>query len=517
LEVPITQALQKNENSFVDATDYRGEKVLAVTKYIDCADWGMVVKIDSAEVLATFYEANIIQLGVVIIFSGILASLSLIISDQILKPISILKKFVRQLEQGNYETEMKIKGNNEITSLAYAFEHLQKTLSKNEKVTKSFQRRLQTKLRERNELKKAIDQSSSVTMTNKRGKITYVNNTFCKISGYSHKELLGKSHDLLNSGYHPDSFWKNLWETVSKGEVWQGNIKNKAKDGSYFWLKTTITPLFDDTDNVLQYIAIWSDITKQKAIEENLAYVLEDLRDAEKQKEEFSTMISHELKTPLTPIKFNTEMLLEPEVLGTLNEDQSNSVNEIVINANRLENLISDMLYAQKMDLNKMIFNKKKFSTDDLIEQITKNLSPLMQEKEIKFETEISYSGDLVSDKDRIQQTIENLVKNSVDFVPEKGGKISIGIQGSEEYVTFCVKDNGIGIPKEKIKNLFKKFYQVDTSHTRKHGGTGLGLVIAKGFVEGLGGKIWCESKFGKGTAFFFTIPNKQEIQVSVQ
>lgn len=123
-------------------------------------------------------------------------------------------------------------------------------------------------------------------------------------------------------------------------------------------------------------------------------------------------------------------------------------------------------------------------------------------------------AGNIFSDENRIQQVIENLIKNSVDFVPEEGGKISIETQKSNDFVTFSVRDNGIGIPKDKEKFLFNKFYQVDTSHTRKHGGTGLGLVICKGFVNGLGGKIWCESEEGKGTAFFFTIPNKQEIEV---
>jgi PAS domain S-box-containing protein len=454
-------------------------------------------------------------LGVGIILSGVIASFSLLLSDQILKPILKLKTMVKELEHGNFDTKIEISGNNEITSLTQSFQNLQKSLAENKKITKSFEKRLQVKLRERNELKKAIDESTSVAIADKKGIITSVNDKFIEISKFSREELIGHTHRIVNSEFHPDSFWKKMWEDIKNGKVWNGNIKNKSKDGSYFWIKTTITPMYGDDGKIEQYISIWTDITKQKKTEENLANVLEDLRDADKQKEEFSTMVSHELKTPLTPIKFNTEMLLESGVLGTLNPDQLNSVQEIEINATRLESLISDLLYAQKLDMNKMIFNIKKFNTRDCIKQVTTNLFSIIQEKGIELEIKDSSAGDIFSDENRIQQVLENLIKNSVDFVPEKGGKILVEIKNSHDFVTFSVKDNGIGIPKDKEKHLFKKFYQVDTSHTRKHGGTGLGLVICKGFVEGLGGEIWCESEEGKRTTFFFTILNKQEIEVS--
>jgi PAS domain S-box-containing protein len=515
LDAPITQALLFNELNLLDAIDYRGEKVLAVSKYIEMADWGLVAKIDKSEINSTFYEASIIQIGVVIIISGFMASFSLLLADHILKPISRLKNLVKEMEHGNFTTKIDVKGTDEISALTQSFENLQQVLADNKKITVSFEKKLQRKLRERNELKKAIDGSASVTITDKNGIITYVNNRFVEITGFSQEELVGSRHNsILNSGFHSDSFFANVWETISNGEVWCGTIKNKAKDGSYLWFNTTITPLFGDDGKPEQYIFIRADITKQKTTEENLTNALEDLRGADKLKDEFSTMVSHELKTPLTPIKFNTEMLLEAGVLGTLNQDQLNSVKEIETNSIRLENLIADILYAQKLDMNRMVFDKKKFNSRDLIERISKNLLPLMQEKGIELEIKNSFAGDIFSDENRIQQVIENLIKNSIDFVPEKGGKISIEIQNSHDFVTFSVRDNGIGIPKDKKKYLFKKFYQVDTSHTRKHGGTGLGLVICKGFVEGLGGEIWCESEEGKVTTFFFTIPNKQEIEV---
>jgi len=462
-------------------------------------------------------EPTTFLLGTVIILSGIMICLSFLLSDQILKPIFKLKSLVRELEKGNFDTKIHVKGNNEITSLVKSVQNLQLFLSENKKITESFEKKLKRKLRELEELKRAIDEAACVTITDTKGKITYANDKFVNLTGFSRKELVGKTHnDMLSAGFHTESFFENIWNTLSEGKVWSGIIKNKAKDGSDLWSNVTVTPMLGDEGKPEEYIFIRSDITQQKITEENLANALDDLKVSDKQREEFSTMVSHELKTPLTPIKFNTEMLAEPGVLGSLNKDQLDSVKEIMINASRLESLISDLLCAQKLDMNRMTFSIKKFNTGSCIKQIQKNLFPMIQEKGIELEVKDSFAGAIFSDENRIQQVLENLLKNSIDFVPEKKGKILIEIQNSNNFVTFSVHDNGIGIPKEKEQHLFKKFYQADTSHTRKHGGTGLGLVICKGFVEGLGGEIWCESQEGKGTQFFFTIPKKKEIEVKV-
>lgn len=241
-----------------------------------------------------------------------------------------------------------------------------------------------------------------------------------------------------------------------------------------------------------------------------------ELKKSDVLKEEFTTMVSHELKTPLTPIKGHCEMLLESGLIGELTAEQQNSVKEIERNTARLEILISDILVAQKLDMKKMVFNMTKFNLAEFIESVKKEVSPLMKDKEIEFVTNsCSVRNDLTSDENRLRQILENLVKNAVDFVPEKTGRIEIGTEKENSHVNFYVKDNGIGIPKAKQQNLFKKFYQVDTSHTRKHGGTGLGLVICKGLVEGLGGNMGVESEEGKGSTFYFSIPmNHEKIEV---
>ena len=515
-EIPINEALASNEVKLTDVEDYRGKKVLAVTNYVESADWALVSKIDSEEVYSTYYETNIIQIGFVIILTGVMASISILSADQILKPIIELKQAVGKMEIGVFDSKIKMKGNNEICSLAKAFENLQDSLHKNQLVTQRVQERLSQKLKERNDLKNSLDNSTYVLIMDKSGSITYVNQKILSIAKYSEEEILSQHFKVLRSNFQSEKFFKEMWDVITSGNVWRGNIKNKAKDGTFFWTDTTITPFLDADGNPEQYIAVSSDITELMAQKELIQSQYQQLKKIDTQKEEFTSMVSHELKTPITPIKFNTEMLLEPGVLGDLNKDQIDSIKEIEINAIRLENLITDILYAQKLDLNKMVFNRRKFNCKNLLEQVSKNLSPLLKDKNAELEI-VESCGDMYSDDDRIQQILENLIKNSIDFVPEKEGKISIGSKIQEEIATFYVKDNGIGIPKDKQSNLFKKFYQVDTSHTRKHGGTGLGLVICKGFAEGLGGRIWVESDKDKGATFYFSIPIKQEIEVKTK
>lgn len=234
--------------------------------------------------------------------------------------------------------------------------------------------------------------------------------------------------------------------------------------------------------------------------------MIDQVNQSEKQKKEFYSMISHELKNPLTPIKFLCDMFLDG-TLGDLDTKQLNSIKMIERNSSRMDKLVSDILDAQKLDMGKMVFNKEKFNTAEFVETVEKDLSPILLDKEIEMVVKNSVTQDIISDEHRLHQVFGNLVKNAVDFIPEKTGKIEIGAQSDNENIIFYVKDNGTGMSKEFQKNLFKKFYQEDTSAKRKHGGTGLGLAVCKGIVNGLDGKIWVESEKGKGTTFYFSIP----------
>ncbi len=361
-------------------------------------------------------------------------------------------------------------------------------------------------LKKLSHLKFALDETSLVTITDRDGTITDVNSKFCKVSQYSRDELIGKNHRILKSGYHDQKFFENLWKTISSGKVWKGDIKNKAKDGSFYWAWTTIIPFLGDDGTPKEYIAIRTDITFLKKNEEDLIDTISDLKKSKLLKDEFVSMITHELKTPLTPIKGYCEMLKDFN-FGTLTKEQIHYVEKIHSSAVILERLISDLLDVQKIDMGKMSFKIKSFDVGNFLDELQQDYSHLMKNRGIEFVVINSVKTTLKTDQFRLRQILENMIRNSVDFVPPKTGKIEVGVKQENGKMIFHVKDNGIGIQKEKQQNIFKKFYQADTSHTRKHGGTGLGLAICKGIVDGLGGKIWFESEPRKGTTFSFVIP----------
>jgi len=230
------------------------------------------------------------------------------------------------------------------------------------------------------------------------------------------------------------------------------------------------------------------------------------LKSIQKEKQELLAMITHELKTPLQPIQGFCEMLKDPD-MGELNEDQKEAVDEIYKNSEELLHLIGDVLDVQKIEINKLKFNIQEIGVDEFIEGCYRSLLSLMVEKGIKFmhstEKDLMVKGDIK----KLKEIFANLVENSIDFVPDKNGRIEIGAKSRNKEVLFYVKDNGKGIPKDKIKNMFKKFYQIDSSYTRKHGGSGLGLSICKGYIEGQDGKIWVESEPNVETTFYFTLP----------
>lgn len=230
------------------------------------------------------------------------------------------------------------------------------------------------------------------------------------------------------------------------------------------------------------------------------------------QKGEFSAMASHELKTPLVPIKGYLEMLLEPELVGPITPKQREILSKIYESTETMEKLILKLLTVQRLDLGEMNYVISEFDLVDLMNDVHSDNQYLMHPKKICFTNNTKDSAMVSSDYARIKEIFSNLIVNSVDFVSAGGkididGKIMIAGDVDGNSVVFSVTDDGVGISKENQKNLFKKFYQVDTSITRSHGGTGLGLSICKGLVEGLGGKIWINSDAGHGCSIYFSIP----------
>ncbi len=257
----------------------------------------------------------------------------------------------------------------------------------------------------------------------------------------------------------------------------------------------------DEIGQLVNTFNIMSDTIKQKT---------EEAKKTDIAKDEFLSMITHELKTPLVPIQGYVDMLLG-EHMGSLNEKQKDRLKIIKSSAESLLRIISDLLDAQKLELGKLVVKKENQNIKDTIDIAIQALQTRATENKINIKLHLDKEILVPHDRERITQVLTNLLKNAVDVVNPDTGVIEVFVEDSDKEIKINVKDNGPGIPIEKQRDLFKKFYQVDTSLTREVGGSGLGLAICKGLVEEHGGSISAQSTPGVGTTFSFTLPKDSE------
>lgn len=519
------ECFDNGKEVFARYPDYRGIPIIGSSYCARDLGFVLLAEIDEAEIFHPITELRDAILAAVVVITGVVVTISVYVSKTISKPITQLKDAADRISKGDYSHKVELYSGDEVGQLAGQFDMMRKSVLE---TSMNLNRLVRERTKELTDMTNALDATAIVAVTDKDGTITKVNNKFVEISKYSERELIGQNHRILKSGYHPPEFFEEMWKTISSGQIFEGEIKNSAKDGTYYWVKTTIVPFLDENGEPKQYIAIHNDITNLKNTEERLQEALardranteiikqqveelnvtnNELRRKDKLKDEFLSMASHELKTPLTPIIGWTGAL--KMILGKLTPEQLVAVDTIEKNAVRLEKMITDLLDAQKLDLNELKFNIGEVDVDRMIRNVERDLEFLMKEKGTKFVVNVQQGLKLRSDEARIAQVLNALLYNSVDFVPKVGGRIELSAEAKDGEVVFAVKDNGQGIPKDKQQFLFKKFYQVDTSLKRKHGGTGLGLAISKGIVTGLGGRIWANTEEGRGSSFYFALPRE--------
>ena len=320
--------------------------------------------------------------------------------------------------------------------------------------------------------------------------------------GYTKHEIIGRNL----TGHTADRSVSNMLINMAQWRV-SGTCKPvelwmKKKDNTEFPVLISPTNLFDENGALLGRNVVMQDLTKMRETKE----MLDQHKQVDKMKDEFLTGITHELKTPLTPIIGFSQALAKPGMLGDLNEKQIKAVNTIISNAAHLRHLVTDLLSTHKLELGRMKFGFKEFDIAEMMENIKTTMTYATDEKQIKLNMQVLEEGRVIGDRSRIEEIINNLIYNAVDFTPADTGEITVTIKRDGKFLWFSVADNGVGISKKKQAKLFDKFYQADPTVTRRHGGTGLGLSICKGLVGGMGGTIGMKSTEGKGSTFYFTI-----------
>jgi len=339
-------------------------------------------------------------------------------------------------------------------------------------------------------------------LTKNIDKFSVDNQTLLKIERNDEVGKLGNAINKLNKKFHEKTKHYEKINSELKSLDSEKTYKVEHLHNAKIKLSKTVIDLTEQKELEKKYLR---ELEWRSKIVKNLVV---EHKKIDQQKSEFASMIAHDLKTPLTPI-IGWCSILEQEMYGPLNTKQLKSIQRIKENANTIHAMMGDLLDVRKMDLNKLKFNFSDMNTCDLVQSVYEDYQSLMEKDNIEFVISCNDNIILYGDKLRTEQVLKNFLLNAIDFVGEDG-RIEMYTRRHDPYVTFYVKDNGIGIANDKQKDLFNKFYQIDSSTTRKHGGSGLGLAICKGIVEGMNGLIGVESNIGKGSIFYFSLPLKK-------
>jgi PAS domain S-box-containing protein len=357
-----------------------------------------------------------------------------------------------------------------------------------------------------NQLKSAIDEAAIVAITDNHGVITYVNDKFCAISKYSKEELVGQTHKVVNSAYHPHEFFAAMWNTISSGTVWEGEIRNRTKDGQIYWVHTTIVPFLDSSGHPERYVAIRYEITDRVLAEEQLKVQAKKLELSNKELQDFASVAAHDLQEPLRKIQSFADRV-RTKTSGSLPEDISDYLERIQKSANRMQILINDLLSYSRVSTRTQPFIP--VDLNEIMDQVVSDLE--IRIERTHGQVEWDNLPVVEADPSQMHQLFMNLVNNALKF-QKPGVDPVVHIEsstlerwfGQPTRFEIRVKDNGIGFDEKYLNRIFTIFQRL---HGRnEYEGTGIGLSVCRKIVERHGGSLTAQSKPGEGATFFVTL-----------
>jgi PAS domain S-box-containing protein len=336
------------------------------------------------------------------------------------------------------------------------------------------------------EIRYALDQAAIVATTDQRGIITSVNDKFCQISKYSREELLGQDHRIINSGYHPKPFMRDLWRTIARGQVWRGELRNRAKDGSFYWVDTTIVPLVDNRGKPRQYLSIRSDITQRKIAEGQLREQAALTRLGQ-----LAAVVAHEVRNPLAGLRAPLQVLerrtpdaRDREVIAAMIQ-RIDGLNE------KVEDLL---LYARPKPPRLQAVDVRAVVHDAVVSARAATARAALPPDVVA-----PPGVRVFADPDMLRAAVLNLMMNA--YQAAGSAPVEIDIVADTRVCRIAVSDRGPGIPPEIRDRVFEPFF------TTRAGGTGLGLAIVKRLLELQDGGVELTSRADGGTVAEVTMP----------
>lgn len=361
-----------------------------------------------------------------------------------------------------------------------------------------------TLLKQLEDQKLALDHAAIVGVTDRNGVIVYVNDKFCETSEYSREELIGSTYRLVNSGYHPRGFFTHLWKTIATGKVWNGEIKNKAKSGHYYWVKTTIVPFLNNEGRPYQYLSIRQDITELKEAQQTILEQQAKLVASSKLSAlgELSAALTHEINNPLAVILGRTEMLRS--LLASDNPDLKtvrNMMESIEITGRRIEKIMGVVRALAHGGESEPL---QKLTLQALVESALDMVRSRMKNHGLQLRVDFHCKElAVVCRPTEIFQILINLLNNAHDAAKDQTNSwVEVQTKNHEQGILITVTDSGPGVSPEIAEKLFTPFFT-----TKQVGvGTGLGLTISHSLAQRNGAKLYFDQS-SEHTKFCLALP----------
>ncbi|MGM0974616.1 MAG: cell wall metabolism sensor histidine kinase WalK [Bacillota bacterium] len=432
----------------------------------------LVAKIEN--IYEQMREINNIFTSGIAIALAITAILGILLAQTVTRPISDMRKQALAMAKGNFSRKVKVYGYDEIGQLAITFNSLTKKLQEAHATTEGERRKLSSVL---------SYMTDGVIATDRKGRVILINEPAAKMLNVSRETVLSSPIVSL-LGLEEDYTFEELLDEQDSVIL---DYSSKTKT---LILRANFSVIQKETGFVNGLITVLHDITEQEKID--------------MERREFVANVSHELRTPLTTMRSYLEALAD----GAW-KDEEIAPNFLDVTQNETERmirLVNDLLQLSKMDSKDYRLSKDWIDFIFFYNRIIDRFE-MTKQQNVTFERKLpDHSAFVEIDEDKLTQVLDNIISNALKYSPE-GGKVTFSIEEKDEFIIVSVSDQGVGVPKENIDQIFERFYRVDKARTRKLGGTGLGLAIAKEMVEAHGGKIWAASTEGKGTTISFSLP----------